>query len=161
RDRAALHGGNVLFLLRAARENDLDALLELARFLDSPNLPCDRAFLQGRLERSAAAFARPGPPAAEREHQFVLVDEPEHAGGACSILSKHGPPGMPHVFLRVRQEQREARSLRVRMQHLTFTLGYTEDGPTEIGSLVLRPETRGRPGWPGRLLSWGRFAFVA
>jgi arginine N-succinyltransferase len=150
-----------MFLLRAARASDLAALLELARFLDSPNLPCDREFLAARLERCTAAFARPGPPSAEREYQFVLVDEAEHVIGTCAILSKHGTPGMPHVFLLVGQEKREARSLRVRMDHMTFQLGYTEDGPTEIGALVLHPDARGKPGWPGRLLSWGRFAFIA
>jgi arginine N-succinyltransferase len=141
--------------------DDLGALLELARFLDSPNLPCDREFLAARLERSSASFERPGPPSAEREYQFVLTDESERVIGTCAILSKHGTPGMPHVFLLVRQEERQGSKLRVRMQHLTFQLGYTEDGPTEIGALVLHPDVRGRPGWPGRLLSWGRFAFIA
>ena len=26
---------------------------------------------------------------------------------------------------------------------------------------MLRPEARGAPGWPGKLLSWGRFAYIA
>ena len=150
-----------MFLLRAARESDLGALLELARYLDSPNLPCDRAFLAARLERSTAAFAPLGRPSVEREYQFVLVDESERVIGTCAILSKHGTPGMPHVFLLVGQEKRDSRSLRVCMQHMTFRLGFTEDGPTEIGALVLHPDARGKPGWPGRLLSWGRFAFMA
>jgi arginine N-succinyltransferase len=150
-----------VFLMRAAREGDLPALLELARYLDTPNLPCDRDFLMTRLERSAASFARPGPPAADREYQFVLEDESSAVVGTCAILAKHGTPGMPHVYLKVGAEKRQARSLKVSMDHRTFQLGFTEDGPTEIGALVLHPDVRGRPGWPGRLLSWGRFVFIS
>jgi len=47
------------------------------------------------------------------------------------------------------------------VEHRTLQLGSTEDGPTEIGALVAHPSIRGKPGWPGKLLSWGRFAYVA
>jgi arginine N-succinyltransferase len=150
-----------VFLLRAARESDLPGVLALARFLDSPNLPADGEFLAARLARSARAFAELGPPSAEREYQFVLCDAAEQVVGTCVILSKHGTPGMPHVFLRVRQELRESRSANLRVQHTVLQLEATEDGPTEIGALVLHPEVRRSPGWPGKLLSWGRFAFIA
>ena len=93
-----------MFLLRAAQLGDLDALIELAQFLDTPNLPADAGMLRTRLERSERAFAELGPPALEREYQFVLCDESERVVGTCAILSKHGTPGLPHVFLRVRPE---------------------------------------------------------
>jgi arginine N-succinyltransferase len=68
---------------------------------------------------------------------------------------------MPHVYLRVRNEERRATSVDVSVQHRTLQLEAEPDGPSEIGALVLHPEVRGRPGWPGKLLSWGRFAFIA
>ena len=85
--------------MRPAREADLPALLELAELLDSPNLPHDRAFLRRRLERSERAFRTPGPPHAEREYQFVLVDDASRVVGTSAILSKHGTPEMPHLPL--------------------------------------------------------------
>ncbi len=147
--------------MRPAKSADLAALMELAELLDSPNLPHDREFLRRRLERSERSFRAPGPPHAEREYQFVLVDDASRVVGTSAILSKHGTRDMPHLFLRVAQETRASSSTGVRVTHTTLQLGASYDGPTELGSLVLRSEARGRPGWPGKLLSWGRFAFIA
>jgi arginine N-succinyltransferase len=135
--------------------------MELARLLDSPNLPDDELFVRRRLERSERSFHDPGPPHPLREYQFVLVDEGAAVVGTSAILSKHGTPEMPHLFLRVSQETRTSASTGVRVTHTMLQLGASHDGPTELGSLVLRPDARGRPGWPGKLLSWGRFAFIA
>ncbi|MFI5316383.1 MAG: arginine N-succinyltransferase [Myxococcota bacterium] len=147
--------------MRPARVADLPAILELARYLDSPNLPNDEAFVGRRLERSERAFRAPGPPDAEREYQFALVDAAERVIGTCAVLSKHGTPELPHVFLRVGEETRHSASTGVRVTHTTLQLGASRDGPTELGSLILHPSARGRPGWPGKLLSWGRFAYIA
>jgi arginine N-succinyltransferase len=68
---------------------------------------------------------------------------------------------MPHLFLRVGEETRHSPSTGIRVTHTTLQLGASQDGPSELGSLVLHPEARSRPGWPGKLLSWGRFAYIA
>jgi len=149
-----------VFLLRGAGRADLDAIFELARFLDSPNLPQDRDFLGARLERSERSFAEPGLPSADREYQFVLCDDTDRVMGTSAIISKHGTPLMPHVCLRVRTEERTSRELDVRVQHRTFQLESNDDGPTELGALVLHPSLRGHPGSLGKLLSWGRFAYI-
>lgn len=150
-----------MFLMRPARRSDLPAIRELAELLDSPNLPDDEAFLRRRLERSERSFAEPGPPGVEREYQFALEDDSSRVVGTSAILSKHGTPSLPHLFLRVGEETRTSESTGVRVTHTTLQLGASTDGPTELGSLVLRPEVRGRPGAPGKLLSWGRFAYIA
>jgi arginine N-succinyltransferase len=150
-----------VFFLRPAQRSDLSALLELAGFLNSLNLPAEEGFLLGRLERSARSFATPEPPSEDREYQFVLEDVGGQVIGTCAILSKHGTPTMPHFYLEVGEEQRYAESIGVLARHVTLRLGRSTDGPTEIGSLVLHPDARGRPGSPGKLLSWGRFAFIA
>jgi len=150
-----------MFLLRPAGPADLAAILELARLLDSPNLPYDEAFVRARLERSERAFRAPGPPGPEREYQFALVDDAGKVVGTSAVLSKHGTPEMPHVFLRVGEETRASESTGIRVTHTTLQLGASTDGPSELGSLVLRPEARRAPGSPGKLLSWGRFAYIA
>ncbi len=150
-----------MFLLRPVRADDLSAVLELAADLDSINLPADERFLSERLHRSERAFTALAPPSGELEFQFVLEDGAGRAIGTCAILSKHGTPGMPHFYLRVGEEERYAESIDVRTRHVTLRLDRTTDGPTEIGALILHAGARGRPGWPGKLLSWGRFAFIA
>jgi arginine N-succinyltransferase len=150
-----------MFRLRPATRADLDAMLELARFLDSPNLPCDEGFLQARLGRSERAFAAPGPPDVEAEYQLACEDPGGRVVGTCAILSKHGTPALPHTFLRVGHEERISKAAGIRAEHVTLRMGACDDGPSELGSLVLHPDVRGRPGWPGKLLSWGRFAYIA
>jgi arginine N-succinyltransferase len=150
-----------MFLMRPALPSDLPAIVALAEILDSPNLPNDADFLRRRLERSERSFASPGLPAAEREYQFALEDESGLVVGTSAILSKHGTPEMPHLFLRIGEETRASSSTGVRVTHTTLQLGASTDGPTELGSLVLRPDARRRPGAPGKLISWGRFAYIA
>ena len=150
-----------MFLLRPAGPCDLGALLELARHLDSPNLPLDENLLRRRLERSERSFRELGPPDPEREYQLALEDESGRMVGTSVILSKHGTPELPHLFLKVGIEERRAETVDISMRHCTLQLGSSTDGPSEIGSLVLLPEVRGQRGWPGKLLSWGRFAFLA
>lgn len=147
--------------MRPARLGDLPALLELACHLDSPNLPAEEEFVRRRLERSERSFRELGPPAAEHEYQFALEDESGRMVGTSAILSKHGTPEMPHIFLRVSLEERQSEAVDVAVSHCMLQLGTSRDGPSELGSLVLLPETRGAKGSPGKLLSWGRFAFIA
>jgi len=150
-----------MYLLRAANVRDLPAIMELARHLDSPNLPLDEEFVRQRLERSERSFAERGPAGVEHEYQLALEDASGHVVGTSAVISKHGTPGMPHLYLRASIEERRAESVDVEVRHCTLQLGATEDGPTELGSLVLLPETRGQPGSPGKLLSWGRFTLIA
>ncbi len=150
-----------MFLMRPALPSDLAAIMELARHLDSPNLPNDEAFVRRRLERSERSFRAQPPPGPEAEYQFALEDDSHAVVGTCAVLSKHGTPEMPHLFLRVGEETRSSSSTGIRVTHTTMQLGALHDGPTELGSLILHPSARGRPGWPGKLLSWGRFAYIA
>jgi arginine N-succinyltransferase len=150
-----------VFLLRAARASDLEAIAGLAEQLRSPNLIPAQWFLRERLARSERSFADPGPPCAEREYQFALEDADGRVVGTCVILSKHGTNAMPHFYLEVGVEERYSRSVGVRARHLTLRLRRSTDGPTEIGALVLHRSVRRARGSPGKLLSWGRFAFIA
>jgi arginine N-succinyltransferase len=150
------------FLIRDASPADLPALLRLARHLDSYNLPADRARLSGLLRDSVDSFAGRDIPIDRRRYVFVLEDlAAKRVVGCSQIVAKHGTPGLPHLYMTEFVEKRTSRTLRRTVEHRCLRLGYTEDGPTEVGGLVLLPAYRRRPERLGRWLSHVRFLYIA
>lgn len=159
-----------MFLFREAAPGDEEAIFELARHLNSLNLPPERPYIHDLLQRSVASFR--GSPDFDPTRRFLFVLEEEETGrvvGTSMIHAQHGDFDEPHVFFRVIQEERYA-DLRVtptsevhdvHMKHTMLYLGQTYDGPTELGGLVLHPELRHHPDKLGRLLSLARFVFIA
>jgi arginine N-succinyltransferase len=141
---------------------DLGSLVALARQLDSMNLPSDEAFLAQRIETSQRSFAGLTRDWTEGIYVFVLED---NACGRCvgtsTILAKHGRPGHPYYWLAVIEEERRSLPLRKRFVHRKLQLMSTEDGPTEIGGLILDPAYRHHPDKCGKALSIGRFAYIS
>jgi arginine N-succinyltransferase len=77
------------------------------------------------------------------------------------ILAKHGVPGSPHYWLEVSTEERASAELSRRLVHTKLRLRASEDGPTEIGGLILDPAYRGHPRKCGKALSVVRFAYIS
>jgi arginine N-succinyltransferase len=174
------------FVFRDAMAADEDAILELAGHLDTLNLPPDRGFIHELLARSIESFAgsQPGQFDPDRRFLFVLEGPGGEVVGTSMILAQHGTRGEPHVFFRVVEEERYAKlglagsapgsgrgrgpdqsldneQREVHMVHKMLQLGRTYQGPTEVGGLVLRPDLRRHPRKLGRLLSLGRFLYIA
>jgi arginine N-succinyltransferase len=150
-----------MFRIREAKANDLGPLLELARLLDTVNLPNDRQVLERILELSGRSFTG-AVEVFEREYLFVLEDL-EQAGriiGTCMIHAQHGTRRSPHIFFEVLEEERYSTTLDRHFVHRALRIGYNYAGPTEIGGLILLPEYRGRPEALGKLLSYVRFLFI-
>jgi len=157
-----------VFLFREAMSSDEDAIFELARHLNTLNLPPEHSFISQLLERSTASFR--GSPDFDpgRRFLFVLEGPDGRVVGTSMIHAQHGDFDEPHVFFRVICEERYADFVgpsgdlhEVHMLHTMLHFGQTYDGPSELGGLVLHPELRGHPNKLGRLLSLGRFVFVA
>jgi arginine N-succinyltransferase len=151
-----------VLILRPVAEGDLDALVALARQLDSMNLPSDRGFLSDRIALSLRSFA--GELADRREGVYVFALEDTSDGrcvGTSSIIAKHGRPGFPYFWLAVTSEERRSAELGRRFVHTKLQLRSTEDGPTEIGGIVLEPGYRGHPEKCGKALSIVRFAYMS
>ncbi len=149
-------------MLRPVEERDLDALVELARQLDSMNLPSDRDFLASRIEISERSFG--GRVDDWRETVYVFALEDTDAGrcvGTSTILAKHGRPGMPYFWLAVTTEERRSVELDKRFVHTKLQLKSSEDGPTEIGGLILDPGYRKHAEKCGKALSIVRFAYMS
>jgi arginine N-succinyltransferase len=151
-----------MLILRPVAPKDLDEVLALAERLDSMNLPSDRDFLSERIAASLRSFA--GELDDWRAGIYVFVLEDTDAGrciGTASIVAKHGRPGMPYFWLAVTTEERRSMELDRRFMHTKLQLMSTEDGPTEIGGLILEPAYRRHSEKCGKALSIVRFAFIS
>ncbi|MGH0032200.1 MAG: arginine N-succinyltransferase [Myxococcota bacterium] len=151
-----------MLVLRPIAPGDLDSLVDLARQLDSMNLPADRDFLSARIDVSQRSFG--GDLADWREGIYVFVLEDTDANrcvGTCTILAKHGRPGSPYFWLAVTEEERRSAELGKRFVHTRLQMRSTEDGPTEIGGLILDPAYRRHKARCGKALSTVRFAYMS
>lgn len=151
-----------MLILRPVRGGDLDDLLELAGQLDSVNLPQDREFLTERVALSQRSFAGELADPKDAVYFFALEDTERGAAVGCSmILAKVGRPGVPYYWLEVSTEERRSAELGHRFVHTKVRLRWTEDGPTEIGGLILAPEYRRHPERCGKALSIIRLAYIS
>jgi arginine N-succinyltransferase len=148
------------FLIRSAEPGDLDDLFVLSRRLDSYNLPADRPRLKKILADSVDSFAGRLKSPQDGRYLFVL-ETAGHVVGCSLIVAKHGTPGKPHLYMTCFTEKFTSRTLNKTVEHQSLRLGATEDGPTEVGGLVLLPRYRGRPEKLGAWLSYVRLLYVA
>ncbi|MEG3146879.1 arginine N-succinyltransferase [Sphingomonas sp. RT2P30] len=149
------------FLIRAARDSDLQPLYEMAKLTGGgfTNLPADRKALQAKLDRSRAAFGREDDALAD--DLFVLVLENSETGevrGTCQIFTHVGQqyPFYSYRIGTLTQHSRELnRTFRADMLGLTTDL----EGSSEVGGLFLHPGERA--GGLGMLLARSRYLFIA
>jgi arginine N-succinyltransferase len=133
----------------------------LAKLLDSYNLPADRGYIRELLAISIASFQGKLPRGKAR-YLFLLEEQrTEKAVGCSLIIAKHGTPGRPHLWLSLNKVRKVSRTLGLRRSHSVLQLGYTEDGPTEVGGLVVLPSHRHRPEGLGLQVSYVRFLYMA
>ncbi|MEM8781933.1 MAG: arginine N-succinyltransferase [Planctomycetota bacterium] len=142
-----------MWTLRAARDGDLPALVELARTA-GPGLttfPADAGRLAQRLSASEA----------RDEPLLVLCDADGRAHGVSGLVRRVGDAAQDDPFYAYRRERTIHRSegLGVRKEVEALHLVAEYDGPSEVGTLFLHPDARG--GGLGRLLSLGRFLLMA
>lgn len=150
-----------MLILREIAEDDLDDLVSLAEQLDSMNLPRDPEFLAERISHSRQSFERKFEDWREAIYVFALEDtETGRCIGTSTIVAKHGRPGNPYFWLAVTKEERRSTELDRRFVHTKLQLRSTEDGPTEIGGIILDPAYRGNPSKCGKALSIVRFAYI-
>ncbi len=150
-----------MFHLREAFPDDLDQIHDVARPLDTVNLPNDRRVLAELLDLSCRSFAKEID-VWKRQYLFVLEDVEKHRlVGTSMIHAQHGTRRAPHIFYEVLEEERYSESLDRHFVQKGLRLGYNYQGPTEIGGLILMPEYRGRPEQLGKLLSYVRFLYIA
>lgn len=150
-----------MVVLRPVSLADLDQLVALVAQagFGLTTLPADANLLRQRIEGSVRGFEKLQQKPEGEPYLFVMEDlTTGKVVGTTGIFSKVG--GFePFYAYRVETSVHESKMLKVRKEIQTLHLYAEHDGPSEIGSLFLAPEYRG--GGNGRLLSIGRFLFMA
>jgi len=148
------------FRIRAAREDDLAALYEMAKLTGGgfTNLPPDKPSLAAKLARSAQAFARDDGMLAE--DLFVLVLENADTGqvrGTCQIFTQVGLR-VPFYSYRIGTLTQHSQALDRTFRADMLTLSTDCEGSSEVGGLFLHP--RERAGGLGMLIARSRYLFI-
>ena len=147
-------------LLREVRPRDLAGLVALSAHLDSVNFPHDPAVLKKLIDRARDSFTGKIEDATRREYMFVMQTFPsKRIIGTCTVFAQHGHPDSPHVYFDVLENERYSITLERHFRHVILRLGFSFQGPSEIGALVLDPEHRSFG--LGKPLSFVRFLFMA
>lgn len=157
-----------MFLIRQARTSDSDILVKLARMVHFINLPPDKDVIAEKIRRAQMSFesarqgeefeASPGRPPL---YMFVMEESSTgNALGTSSIIAKMGTPGNPNIGMQLRRRELFSRDLQQGVTHVTAQLVLDEDGPTEIGGLIVSPSYRGHPEKLGMQLSLARFHYI-
>ncbi len=148
--------------IRGAVRSDEEELLGLARHLNSVNLPHDRAHIARLLDHSERSFTGELKDIRKRKYVFLLRDlERECALGTSMIVAQLGRRDAPYIYFDVISEEKYHGALDRHFQHTVLHLGFSYQGPTEIGGLVVAPEHRGASDRYGLLISYVRFLFIA
>jgi len=147
--------------IRGAVPGDEEPLLSLARELNTVNLPNDGPHIERLLSLSARSFSGEIAPRLRR-YVFLLWDkEKERAAGTSMIVAQLGRRGAPYIYFDVHIEERYAASVDKHFHHTLLRIGFSYDGPTELGGLVVAPAYRKAPERLGLLISYVRFLFIA
>jgi arginine N-succinyltransferase len=147
--------------IRGALASDEEALLGLARHLNSVNLPHDRAHVRRLLEHSERSFRGEVP---ERRRKFVFLICDRNGGealGTSTIVAQLGRRDAPYIYLDVIDEEKYSSALDRHFHHTGLRIGFSYDGPTELGGLVVAPQHRSAPERFGQLISYVRFPYIA
>lgn len=148
------------FLLRTARQDDLEALYRMAKGTGGgfTNLPPDRPTLRAKLERTAQCFARDEESIADDLFVFILENTATgRVAGTCQIFSQVGTrwPFYSYRLGHITQHSEElGRTFRAEM----LTLSTDLDGSSEVGGLFL--DAGERSAGVGKLLARSRYLFV-
>lgn len=150
------------FEIRAGTREHHASLCELARHLDTVNLPNDPGVIESLLITSERSFSRTIEDPRRREYVFVLWDRvAQRVAGTSMVIGQLGRRDAPYIYFDVRSEEKYSATLDRHFVHTVLASTYSYEGPTEIGGLVVHPEYRRRTERLGTLISYVRFLFIA
>jgi len=148
--------------IRGAVPSDLTELLGLARHLNSVNLPDEPDHIARLLDASEHSFLGKIENPRRRKYVFLIRDQKlNQAVGTSMIVAQLGRRDAPYIYLDVTTEEKYSSSTDLHFQHRVLRIGFSYDGPTELGGLVVHPDHRRADEKLGLLISYVRFLFIA
>jgi len=148
--------------IRAATLGDEERLLAVARHLNSVNLPDNRDDIHEIISLSHKSFTGEIKDPRLRQYVFVLLEREKDAiVGTSMIIAQLGRRGAPYIYFDVIDEERYSATIDRHFYHTLLRIGYSYDGPTEIGGLVIMPEYRRASDRLGTFISYVRFLYLA
>src|SRR5262245_15225226 len=148
--------------IRAVLPGDEEQLLEVARHLDSVNLPDDRDSIHEIIDHSHKSFTGEIQNPRLRTFVFVLIDrEKSKIVGTSMIIAQLGRRGAPYIYFDVLDEEKYSATIDRHFHHTVLKIGFSYNGPTEIGGLVLAPEFRRASDRLGTMISYVRFMYLS
>lgn len=148
------------FIVRAANREDVVQLTDLAKQFNLLNLPGDKKVIAEKVNRSELSFAGELPKE-KSEYVFVLEDtEEQQVVGSSLILAKHGSEEVPHCYFKILKRDHFSKDLGIGFIHQVLRFQLDNDGPTEIGGLLVDKTYRRRPERLGKQISLSRFLFM-
>jgi arginine N-succinyltransferase len=151
----------ISYEIRGAVPADEDQLLEVAHHLNTVNLPADRDEIRGILDVAQRSFTGAIKDPRRREYVFVVVDLMRgRIVGTSMIIGQLGRRDAPYIYVDVFEEERYSATLDRHFRHVVLKIGYSYNGPTEIGGLIVDPEYRRKPERLGQLISYVRFLYI-
>lgn len=148
------------FIVRSVEKKDLLQLTDLAKQFNLLNLPGDKKVIAEKIAQSEASFAGELPKD-KSEYIFVLEDTEEKCiVGSSLIIAKHGNDDVPHCYFKILKRDHFSQDLGIGFIHQVLRFQLDNDGPTEIGGLLIDKEYRRRPERLGKQISLGRFIYM-
>jgi arginine N-succinyltransferase len=149
------------FEIRAAVTGDEEQMLDVARHLNSVNLPNDKDAIHEIVNASHRSFTGEIKDPRLRQYVFVIVDKTlDRIIGTSMIIAQLGRKDAPYIFYDVLDEERYAATIDKHFYHTCLRIGYSFEGPTEIGGLVIMPDYR-RTDRLGTMISYVRFLYMS
>lgn len=151
----------IRYEIRSARPEDEDQLLAVAHHLDTVNLPAVREEIRQILDHTHKSFTGHVKDPKRRDYVFVLEDlEQKRIIGTSMIIAQLGRRDAPYIYVNVHDEEQYSQTLDKHFSHTVLKIGYSFNGPTEIGGLILLPEYRRVPERLGQFISYVRFLYM-
>jgi arginine N-succinyltransferase len=149
------------FLVREVNQNDLAALLELSSTPGMFNLPSQPDRMKSRITQATQSFRGRIDEIANTKYVFVAEEVSTGKIVATSMIAgKHGTEDSPHYYFKVGTENRFSQDIQTGFIHGTLLLQTQEDGPSELGGLVVHEDYRNHIEKVGRQIFVTRFLYL-
>jgi arginine N-succinyltransferase len=150
-----------MHVIRPITDADAEDFVKIAfqAGIGMTSMPKNRDILLQRVALAVEAFHTPITKPGKEIYLFVLEDlETKNIGGICGIMA-HTGRDQPMFFYRLETIEQESFHTQQTQKIPIMRAVHYYDGPSEICSLYLKPDSRHEG--LGRLLSLSRFLFIA